>query len=59
MRREDIKVGMLVKSSVYYRPDRDKVGLIVQYRGGAWVYVLKNEKLVSWHVDFIEPVSAI
>ena len=51
MRREDVKVGMLVKTSV------NEVGLIVQYEGGFWVYVLKKENLVSWHTDFLEPVK--
>jgi hypothetical protein len=59
MRREDVKVGMLVKTSVY-GPTRNEVGLIVQYTGGFWVYVLNNEKIVSWHIghtDFLEPVK--
>ena len=55
MRREDVKVGMLVKTSVN-GPTRNEVGLIVQYTGGFWVYVLKNENIVSWHTDFLEPV---
>jgi len=53
MRREDVKVGMLVRTT----DDRNTVGLIVQYTGGFWVYVLKNENLVSWHTDFLEPVD--
>ena len=56
MRREDVKVGMLVKTSVY-GPTRNEVGLIVQYEGGSWAYVLHNEKIVSWHTDFLEPVK--
>ena len=56
MRREDVKVGMLVRTTVDI-PDRNTVGLIVQYTGGFWVYVLKNENLVSWHTDFLEPVK--
>jgi hypothetical protein len=55
MRREDVKVGMLVRTTIDI-PDRNTVGLIVQYTGGFWVYVLKNENLVSWHTDFLEPV---
>ena len=55
MRREDVKVGMLVKTSVN-GPTRNEVGLIVQYTGGFWVYVLKNENIVSWHTDFLEPL---
>ena len=55
MRREDVKVGMLVKTSVNIH-DRNTVGLIVQYTGGFWVYVLKNENIVSWHTDFLEPL---
>ena len=56
MRREDVKVGMLVKTSVY-GPTRNEVGLIVQYKGGSLAYVLNNEKIVSWHTDFFEPVK--
>jgi hypothetical protein len=56
MRREDVKVGMLVKTSVY-GPDRNEVGLIVQYTGGSWAYVLNNENFVSWHTDYLEPVK--
>jgi hypothetical protein len=56
MRREDVKVGMLVKTSVY-GSTRNEVGLIVQYKGGSWAYVLNNENLVSWHTYFFEPVN--
>jgi hypothetical protein len=56
MRREDVKVGMLVKTSVY-GPNRNEVGLIVQYKGRSWAYVLNNENLVSWYIDFFEPVN--
>ena len=56
MRREDVKVGMLVKTSVC-GPTRNEVGLIVQYKGGSWAYVLNNENLVSWHTEDLEPVN--
>jgi len=58
MRREDVKVGMLVKTSLYlYGPNCISVGLIVKYPGDMWAYVLHNENIVSWNVDFIHPVK--
>ena len=53
MRREDIKVGMLVKS----RRFRDGIGLIVKYPGDQSAYVLYKENIVSWNIGFFDPVK--
>jgi len=55
MRLEDVKVGMLVRTTLNDNPE--VIGLIVQYTGGYWAYVLRNEKIVSWHIDYLEPVN--
>jgi hypothetical protein len=55
MRLEDVKVGMLVRTT--FNDNRQAIGLIVQYKGGYWAYVLYNENLVSWYIDFFEPVN--
>lgn len=53
MRREDIKVGMLVKSRLF----RDGIALIVKYPGDQWAYVLYKENIESWNIKFIDPVK--
>jgi hypothetical protein len=55
MPKTDFKVGMLVRTT--FNDNRQAIGLIVQYTGGSWVLLLRNEKIVSWHTDFLEPVN--
>jgi hypothetical protein len=57
MRLEDVKVGMLVRTT--FNDNRQAIGLIVQYDGGYWAYVLRNEKIVSWHIDYLEQVAPV
>jgi len=54
---EDIKVGMLVRGIFKTRYGEEKIGLIVSYPGGQWIYVLYGEKLCSWCISFCEPLE--
>ena len=57
MRLEDVKVGMLVRTT--FNDNRQAIGLIVQYKGGYWAYVLYNENLVSWHTENLEVIETL
>jgi hypothetical protein len=60
MTKEDIKVGMLVKSSLYRSilpPYVGVVGMVIDYPGGEWIYILYREKIVSWNIGFCEPLT--
>ena len=56
MNKQDIKVGMLVRASFKLRYGEEKIGMIVAYPGGRWLYVLYGDKISSWNIDFCEPL---
>jgi hypothetical protein len=57
MNKQDIKVGMLVKSSLYASRSPPSVGMVIAYPGGHWFFVLHGEKIVSWNIGFCEPLT--
>ena len=57
MNKQDIKVGMLVKSSLYGSVLPPTIGMVIDYPGGHWFFVLCGEKIVSWNIDFCEPLT--
>jgi hypothetical protein len=52
MNKQDIKVGMLVKNILYA-----SVGIIIDYPGGHWFFVLCGEKIDIWNIGFCEPLG--
>ena len=57
MNKQDIKVGMLVRASFKTRYGEEKIGMIVGYPGGEWIFVLYGDKIVSWNIGFCEPLG--
>lgn len=56
MNKQDIKVGMLVKSRYASSVLPSSIGIVIDYPGGQWFYVLYGEKIVSWNIGFCEPL---
>lgn len=61
MKKQDIKVGMLVKSRYAYAYTSSvlpsSIGMVIDYPGGQWFFVLYGEKIVSWNIGFCEPLT--
>ncbi len=57
MNKQDIKVGMLVKSSLYASVLPHSVGMVISYHGKDRVYVLCGENIFSWDIAECIPVG--
>ena len=57
MNKQDIKVGMLVKSRYASSVLPSSIGMVIDYPGGQWFFVLYGEKIVSWNIGFCEPLT--